>query len=329
MSDGILPNDDNVAGEAFKSAKTAADFLAVWLNHQLLSAESQKLVDDYYRNFRGMQSRRMRYCYNSQVAEAETVVRQAPGLRVLEIGVGTGTEFLWWGMSGGKVTGIDAFAHCVAATTERLEVLQRLTGRTLDCAVKQVPLTKFEDPDGFDLIWMEQAFHHLEPRPAVVERIASLLRPGGCVVLSEANALNPFLQLQLFRRRGFKMTTAADTEQGPVIWGNERVLWRGRLQVGFGASVSSKSRPVIIGCSPLTLCSSRYLDWSDVSPTNGWLLSLPTTTSWGGKRHRLKISMSTVSLLALSGQTTSAVEWLLFEQQRTLAGTGAEWLGSE
>src|ERR1039457_1731984 len=103
MRGEFLPSDDSVVGEAFKSAETAADFLAIWLNHRLLSAESQKLVDDYYRNFRGMHSRRMRYWYNSQVAEAEAVIRQAPGLRVLEIGVGTGTEFLWWGMSGGKV----------------------------------------------------------------------------------------------------------------------------------------------------------------------------------------------------------------------------------
>lgn len=233
MSGGVLPNEDNVAGEAFKSAKTAADFLAIWLNHRLLSAESQKLVDDYYQNFRGMHSRRMHYWYNSQVAEAEEIIRQIPDLRVLEIGVGTGTEFLWWGMNGAKVTGIDASPHCVATTMERLEVLQRLTGRTFDCSVKLVPVTKFQDTSGFDLIWMEQAFHHLEPRAAVVERIASLLRPGGRVVLSEANALNPFLQLQLFRFRGFKMTIDVETEQGRFIWGNERVLWRGALACWF------------------------------------------------------------------------------------------------
>jgi SAM-dependent methyltransferase len=225
--------EENAVGEAFTSAKTAADFLAIWLNHRLLSDKSQKLVDEYYRNFRGMHSRRMRHWYNSQLAEAEAIIRQQPGLRVLEIGVGTGTEFLWWGMSGVKVTGIDAFPHCTAITTERLEVLQRLTGRSFDCSVKLVPLTEFQDADGFDLIWMEQAFHHLEPRAAVVERIASLLRPGGRVVLSEANALNPFLQFQLFRARGFKMTYDVNTERGLVIYGNERVLPRGILARWF------------------------------------------------------------------------------------------------
>ena len=36
----------------FNTAATAADFLAIWLNHQLLSVENQKLLSDYYHNFR-------------------------------------------------------------------------------------------------------------------------------------------------------------------------------------------------------------------------------------------------------------------------------------
>jgi SAM-dependent methyltransferase len=233
MSGEFLTSDDSIVGEAFKSAETAADFLAIWLNHRLLSPASQKLVDDYYQNFRGLHSRRMRYWYNSQLAEAETIFRQAPGLRVLEIGVGTGSECLWWGMRGGKVTGIDVFPQFVATTTERLGVLERLTGRTFDCSIKLSNLIEFQDADGFDLIWMEQTFHHLEPRTAVVDRIASLLRPGGYVVLSEANALNPFLQLLLIRRRGLKPIRYVETGKGKVIYGNERILWRGALARWF------------------------------------------------------------------------------------------------
>lgn len=219
--------------EMFDKADSAADFLAVWLNHPLLSAASQKLVDDYYRNFRGMNSPRMRHWYNSQTQEAVSIIRQRPGLRVLEIGVGTGTELLWLAMCGAKMTGIDVFPHCVASATERLQVFQRLTGRQLDCSIKLASITEFHDDEGFDLIWMEQAFHHLEPRALVVERIASLLKPGGLVILSEANALNPLLQLQLFLARGFKTTIEVTTEQEPFIYGNERILWRGALARWF------------------------------------------------------------------------------------------------
>ncbi len=229
----LLTAEEQLAGEKFRTADNAADFLATWLNHRLLSPESQQLIDTYYKSFRGLHSPRMRHWYNSQVAEAEAIVRQAPGLRVLEIGVGSGSEFLWWAMRGARVTGIDVFPNCVATATERREVLQRLTGRQLDCSAKVASITEFEDAEGFDLIWMEQAFHHLEPRAAVVEKIASLLRPGGHIVLSEANALNPLLQYQMFRVRGFKTIVNSATERGPMVWGDERILWRGALAGWF------------------------------------------------------------------------------------------------
>ena len=177
-----------------------------------------------------MDSSRLRHWYNQQSAEADTIIRSNPGLRVLEVGVGTGTEFLWWGMLGANATGIDVFQHCVDATAERLEVLQQAIGRELKCSLQTVQITDFEDGAGFDLIWMEQAFHHLEPREEVLKQIAKLLRPGGRVVFSEANALNPLLQLQLLRARGLRMFLTVETDRGKIIYGNERVLSRGSLK---------------------------------------------------------------------------------------------------
>jgi 2-polyprenyl-3-methyl-5-hydroxy-6-metoxy-1,4-benzoquinol methylase len=238
-SAGVLANtnmaSDKKLGEQFNSAATAADFLAIWLNHRLLSDASQKLVDDYYRNFRTLDSPRLRHWYNQQVAEAEMVVPSKPNLRVLEVGVGTGTEFLWWGMLGADTTGIDVFGHCVDATTERLDVLQQAIGRKLNCSLQNVQITDFEEGSGFDLIWMEQAFHHLEPRANVLKQIAKLLRPGGRVVFSEANALNPMLQLQLLRARGLTMFLTVETARGKIIYGNERVLSRGSLKPAEGS----------------------------------------------------------------------------------------------
>ncbi len=52
-------------------------------------------------------------------------------------------------------------------------------------------------------------------------------------MLSEANALNPLLQLQLFRSRGFKMVLDVPSEHGTVMYGNERVLSRRRLARWF------------------------------------------------------------------------------------------------
>ena len=219
----------NLAAQ-FAAAETAAEFLAVWLNNQLLSGPNQKLLDHYYRNFHNLTSPRMRYWYNQQLVEAEALVRATPGLRLLEIGVGTGTEALWWGTLGADVTGIDVFRHCIDVANERLDVLQRISGRKLKCSLRNAQIKEFDDDSGFDLIWLEQAFHHLEPRAEVIRRIAKLLRPGGHVVFAEANALNPLLQLQGLLMRGLKTRVRVDTERGNVMWGNERVLSRGALK---------------------------------------------------------------------------------------------------
>lgn len=210
-------------------ASTISEFLSFWLEERPLGPESQKLVDEYYANFRQLRSARMRYWYENQVREMETLIRSFDRPRVLEIGVGSGTETLWFAMLGAHVTGIDAFAHCADAARERLDFLRPLLDRELHCRIETVPLLDFEDTDGFDIIWMEQAFHHLEPRSAVVDKVAALLRPGGYVALSEANALNPLLQVQLFRYRGFKRIMHLQTDRGTLVYGNERVLSAARL----------------------------------------------------------------------------------------------------
>jgi 2-polyprenyl-3-methyl-5-hydroxy-6-metoxy-1,4-benzoquinol methylase len=226
MTDPLKPE---VLADQFRTAGSAADFLAIWLNHPLLSEANQKILDDYYRNFAGMCSPRIRYWYNRQLAEAEELIRSNQRLRVLEIGVGTGTEFLWWAFLGADVTGIDAFQHCLDVVAERRTILEGTMHTQLNCRLHLKQITEFEDDAGFDLIWLEQAFHHLEPRTEVLKRISALLRPGGKVIFSEANALNPLLQLLLIRQRGFKKVINVDTAQGKLMWGNERVLSRGSL----------------------------------------------------------------------------------------------------
>lgn len=213
------------------SAQTASDFLAIWLRRPMLSPVRQRSLEGYYARFRGLQSRRMRHWYNEQISEAEKFI--APGVRVLEIGVGSGSEFLWWARRGASVVGIEPLPDFAALATERVEVLQKITGRPLDCSVLLTTLDAFKDSDGFDVIWLEQAFHHLEPRKDVVEKIARLLRPGGRVILSEANALNPLLQLQLLKKRGLKMYIVQPTENGSFLFGNERVLWHRPLARWF------------------------------------------------------------------------------------------------
>jgi len=82
----------------------------------------------------------------------------------------------------------------------------------------------------FDIIFLEETFHHLEPRLERVKKISSLLRKDGVLIISEPNAYNVFMQLQLFKRRGFKTLKRMTLDNGQVTYyGVERIVTARRL----------------------------------------------------------------------------------------------------
>jgi 2-polyprenyl-3-methyl-5-hydroxy-6-metoxy-1,4-benzoquinol methylase len=211
-----------------------SDFLSLWLEEKLLESSDQEIFDEYYKSYRRFFGERMRAAYSEQIKEALEIVEGQPGIRVLEVGFGLGTESLWLAMQGAKVVAIDILAHFKEAATRRKTILEQEIGRPLECEFRRVSVLDLEEEESFDLIWAEQAFHHLEPREAVVDKIASLIKPGGHIVISEVNALNPFLQFQLFLARGLNMyVTHVDEDGKEILIGRERIITAYRLKQIF------------------------------------------------------------------------------------------------
>lgn len=100
-------------------------------------------------------------------------------------------------------------------------MLEAALGRPLPLTILTRSVLDLETGDGFNIVWMQQTFHHLEPREAMVAHITRLLAPGGRLVVSEANGLNPLLQAQLFRLRGFRTIGTIPGPDGapiPTVW---------------------------------------------------------------------------------------------------------------
>ncbi len=219
---GPPPIDDGIAA-----------FLAWWLAEPRLPAVEQDVLAGYYASFQRAFGARMQRLYAEQVREAEAIVRAAPGLRLLEIGCGLGTESLWFAQLGARVTALDVRPDRVAGAQARKDVLETVLGRTLDCSFTTTPVLDLP-VEPYDLVWLEQAFHHLEPRAEVVPHLARLVAPGGHLVISEANAMNPLLQIELLWRRGLPRVA---TQQGPdgtsMQYGVERVITARALTRAF------------------------------------------------------------------------------------------------
>jgi 2-polyprenyl-3-methyl-5-hydroxy-6-metoxy-1,4-benzoquinol methylase len=203
-------------------------FLEVWLREDLLPVEDAAILRDYYRTYQRNFGSYVKHHYRNQTRELMAELETRPAARVLEIGCGCGTESLWLAAHAHHVTAVDVSDSLLKVAAARKDILEQALGRRLECAFHKMSVLDMDD-DPYDLIWMEQAFHHLEPRAAIVKKIGSLIRPGGSLVISESNAWNPLQQLVLFKLRGMKTII---TYNG-VPWGHERILTPGRLRREF------------------------------------------------------------------------------------------------
>jgi 2-polyprenyl-3-methyl-5-hydroxy-6-metoxy-1,4-benzoquinol methylase len=228
MSHVRTPDDADPAA-AFARCESIGDFLALWLRAEHLSPRLQRVLDGHYGGYKKRFPPRMRELYSSQTRELMALVQAMSGCRMLEVGAGCGTESLWAAMHGARVLGIDIRSDRIEVARARQAVVERAIGAALDCRFEVRSLLDAELAR-YDVLWLEQAVHHLEPRERALDRIVELLAPGSYLVVSEVNASNPLLQLQLFLRRGWKTVgTLVDAAGREHPYGNERVLRAGTL----------------------------------------------------------------------------------------------------
>ena len=123
-----------------------------------------------------------------------------------------------WG--GGSVTAIDVSEDKIDTARERKRIIEDLTKRTLNIDFRSENIINMDTNKKFDIIWMEDAFHHLEPREQVLIKIGKLCKNDGYLIMSETNAWNPLLQLYLIKLNGFKKII----KQGDFVYGNERLI---------------------------------------------------------------------------------------------------------
>jgi ubiquinone/menaquinone biosynthesis C-methylase UbiE len=105
--------------------------------------------------------------------------REAQGKRVLEIGVGAGSDFLRWCRSAQHATGVDLTEAAIALTRERLE-LEGIFRDRYDLRVADAEALPFADAT-FDLVYSWGVLHH-SPRTEVAFReLFRVLKPGGII----------------------------------------------------------------------------------------------------------------------------------------------------
>jgi 2-polyprenyl-3-methyl-5-hydroxy-6-metoxy-1,4-benzoquinol methylase len=225
-----------------------SDFLQFCFDHTILHGHDKVIFEKYYANYRTNFNPYMRHHFGEQTREITDVIRQQGKPRLLEIGTGCGTEALWFAVLGAKVTTIDLKRERLNVARARLDWLEQELGRKLDIEFVESSIFDFRPDTDFDLIWMEQTYHHIEPRNGVAPLLHNLLEKGGACHISEANAWNPLLQAQLFKVRGFHTKGEFVDDAGNTHeYGDERIttpfaLRRSLLRAGFKSAKSRNFR---------------------------------------------------------------------------------------
>ena len=206
-----------------------ADFLAMWLTNEMLPEHERGILFHYYRSYRKQFGLHVRTHYRRQTLELIDAIASRNNPVVLEVGCGCGTESLWAAINGAEVTGIDISADFIRVAKARAKIIEDARGHRLPCVFRCQSILEMERRPVFDIVWIEQALHHMEPRRDIVKAIAAIVKDNGLLIISEANAWNPLLQAALFKRRGFR---TIKTQWGHP-WGDERIFTPGALSRFF------------------------------------------------------------------------------------------------
>lgn len=99
------------------------------------------------------------------------------GKRVLEIGVGAGTDFTRWVKAGAVPTGIDITEAAIMHTRRRLD-LEGIPPSTYSVGLGDAESLTFAN-DSFDLVYSWGVLHHTPDTPRAFGEALRVLKPGG------------------------------------------------------------------------------------------------------------------------------------------------------
>ncbi len=124
------------------------------------------------------------------------------GTRMLEVGVGAGTDFLQWVRAGTRANGVDLTEEGVENVKARLDCYGLKAESLQVCNAERLP---FED-DSFDLAYSWGVIHHASNMEKVFAEIYRVVKPGGRVKIMVYNlwsvhAWHCYLRYALLRGR--------------------------------------------------------------------------------------------------------------------------------
>ena len=213
------------------SFKDSGNFLNWWFEKPRLDGRAAVTFSNYYTNYENNFYGYLKGIWSDRHLELDQeldALKKKDGVEILDLGCGTGSVSLYMGhklQGTGKVLGVDINKERLFCANERKRVMERELGVTVNCEFSESNVLSLPQDRKFDLIYLEEALHHMEPRHSIVRKVCRLLKDGGVLIISEVNAYNPFMQISVFLKRGFRTVQEKVGEDGKFyLYGAERII---------------------------------------------------------------------------------------------------------
>jgi len=223
------------------SFKDSGDFLNWWFEKPRLEGRAGVTLSNYYTNYENNFHGYLKGIWSDRHLELDQeleTLKKKGGVEILDLGCGTGSVSLYMGyklLGTGKVLGVDIDKERLFCASERKKVMERELGITINCEFSESNVLSLPLDRKFDLIYLEEALHHMEPRPEIIKRISGLLRDWGVLIISEVNPYNPLMQIRVCRKRGFRtIQKRLGQDSKECLYGVERIISARKVARLFG-----------------------------------------------------------------------------------------------
>jgi 2-polyprenyl-3-methyl-5-hydroxy-6-metoxy-1,4-benzoquinol methylase len=171
------------------------------------------------------------YGYANRLAPVLLSLREArSAVKLLDAGCGYGTESLLFALSGASVTGVELVPSRVELARSRVSFYQNHVSAPFSIQFINANVIRYLERAGpFHIVWGMEAISHIHPLEAFLLLVHKCLSPGGLLIISDPNAINPVALHRAYRIRGARRCTlrikASDPGNGaPVYEAVERIL---------------------------------------------------------------------------------------------------------
>lgn len=148
----------------------------------VLPAYSNRMADDSYRYIAGFYDRIFEPVNSGLYSLGARMLQPQPGMKVLDVGCGTGAHLAVYANAGCDVYGIDSSASMLGVARKRL-------GDRADLSLENATLMPYED-NSFDLLLCMLVLHEMD-QPTRISALAEMkrvIRPDGCMLLIDFHA---------------------------------------------------------------------------------------------------------------------------------------------